>query len=154
MRAFQSSVLAHTVAKACRTNTRSCSCANLSDDLLPLSNEDTTYIPQCSDHIEFGIEFAKLFLRKGYTGGVSKKVELELHNIKVGLHVSSLNLFYPCMSAILQLITCNSKASSQVHVFPPFIYTQQQTYTHIHIDRLASLLHKLVSKLNVARLQS
>ena len=92
IRALQVAVIAHTVAKACRTRTlASCGCATFNSNNMP-QGDGNTYSGDCSDNFEFGYQFALNFTTSGITS-TTVQAKTDIHNFNAGINVSGQ---FPC----------------------------------------------------------
>lgn len=84
IRALQVAVIAHTVAKACRTRTlASCGCATFNANTMP--QDGNTYSGDCSDNFEFGYQFALNFTTSGITS-TTVQAKTDIHNFNTGIN--------------------------------------------------------------------
>ena len=89
IRALQVAVIAHTVAKACGTQTLvSCGCSQFNTNNMAQVSGNT-YSGNCSDNLDFGYQFAMNFTTSGVTS-TTVQAKTDLHNFKAGITVSTL----------------------------------------------------------------
>ena len=99
IRALQSAVIAHTVAKACRTGTLvSCGCSAFNTNTMAQVAGDS-YSGNCSDNMEFGYQFALNFTTSGITSA-NVQAKTDLRNFNAGINVSIGLLFVTNFSLI------------------------------------------------------
>lgn len=84
IRALQVAVIAHTVAKACRTGTLvSCGCAQFNTNTLTQVSGNS-YSGNCSDNFEFGYQFAQNFTSNSITSN-TVPAKADRHNFDAGI---------------------------------------------------------------------